>query len=90
MPFPPIIALILAGVSTAFGIGSLVCFGYRRPAPGLVFGGICAGSLTLGYYAATKSDPPSWLPLWGWLMGATFGAVAGYWLAELLHSRRKD
>lgn len=79
---------VLIGVSGALGVCSAVCLLRRRVALGVGFSGAMVGSLALGYYAATQSDPPSLLPLWGWLAGLVLGAAPG--LGALLYRKRKE
>lgn len=69
--------MVLIGASAGVGICAVACFLRRRAALGTACAGAIIGSLALGCYAATTSDPPSWLPLWGWLAGLFLGAVPG-------------
>jgi len=72
-----ILFFILIGASAALGVWSAVCFIRRRVMLGVGLSGALVGSLALGYFAATQSDPPSLLPLWGWMAGLCLGAIPG-------------
>jgi len=81
--------LAFVAISGAFGVGSLALLARRRFALDAALGGALVASLALGYLAATRSDPPSLLPLWGWLAGLFLGAVPGLaaWLLVRARSR---
>ena len=82
----PALFNVLICISAIVGISSIASFILRRRALGLALGGSFLSSLALGYVAATQTDPPSLLPLWGWLFGSLLGAFPGF--AVFSHVRR--
>gem|GEM_PF-6643154 len=88
MPVLPVILFSLSALALA---GSLVSLVLRRLVLALALFGAAIASVGLCVWAATRSDPPSLLPLWGWLAGAAIGALAGLVLSlACLRARSTD
>lgn len=74
----PLAIKLMLGITAASFLAGLGAFIFRRPALGVTLVGASVAATGLFFWAATRYDPPSLLPLWMWLLGLFLGALVGY------------